>query len=223
MLPRLDEGALDTNFTEFELFKNKYWNRLGQYAAKQGFFSDHLQQLCSANEILVEEILKQTKKTVFLDSSKILQHAHWLAKIPSFDFYVIWLVRDPRAQVSSALKYNKWSVQEAAQRWTKEMQTNETALKKGTFKYIDLQYGNLCKNPIQEIERILSFAGLDTSLFSLDFRKREQHIMGNTTVRLGNDEKIIERKDWLERLTPKQIKLVEHITHHYKNYYTTSH
>ncbi len=223
VLARLETAALDTNFTEFEFFKNKHWNRLGQYAAKQGFFSDKRQQLCNANEVLVEEILKQAQKSVFLDASKVLQQAHWLSKIPSFDFYVIWLVRDPRAQVSSALKYNKWSVQEAAQRWTTEMKKNEVALQKGKFNYLDLHYENLCKNPMQQMERILDFVGLDASLFSLDFRTREQHIMGNTMMRLGKDEKIVERKDWLKRLTPKQIKLVERTTHRYKNYHTASH
>ena len=56
-------------------------------------------------------------KKVFVDSSKIIDQAWYLSEIEAFDFYVVWLVRDPRAQVSSALKYNAWDVAEATRRW----------------------------------------------------------------------------------------------------------
>lgn len=172
------------------------------------------------NQLLVEEILAMEGKSVFLDSSKIMKHALFLSQIEAFDFYVIWLSRDPRAQVSSALKYNKWSIEEAALRWKKEMKENEYVLEKAKLNYIQLPYEALCRDPEAEMVRILQFTGLDPTKFSLNFREQTQHIMGNASMRLGKDDKIVERKDWKDRLTPTQIQTIEKITSEYQSLYS---
>lgn len=178
------------------------------------------QQFGQLNQILVEEILKLENKKVFLDSSKIMRHALYLSLIEKFDFYIIWLSRDPRAQVSSALKYNKWSVEEAAQRWKKEMIDNEKTLKRANLKYFTLSYEALCREPEKEMKEILTFTGLNPDAFSLDFREQTQHIMGNASMRLGKDDKIVERKDWKDRLTADQMTIIEKITSDYQHLYS---
>ncbi|MEM9822289.1 MAG: sulfotransferase, partial [Bacteroidota bacterium] len=185
-------------------------------------FSKKIKAHCHFNELLVRQILKIEQKSVFLDSSKVIDHALLLSLIDSFDFYIIWLSRDPRAQSHSALKYNPWSIEEAARRWKKEMAVNEKILKKANIKYLPLQYEALCKNPKKEMTRLLQFVGLDANLFSLDFREKEQHIMGNASMRLGKDRKIVERKDWMEKLSQDQIKTIETITADYRHYYAAT-
>lgn len=172
------------------------------------------------NTQLVRSVLELENNEVFLDSSKSIAHALFLSRIPQFDLHIIWLSRDPRAQVSSALKYNDWDVAEATQRWKREMLANEQALKKMNVPYLSLTYEALCREPEQEMARLLRFAGLDPAQFSLDFRSRTQHIMGNYAMRLGQDKRIEERKDWLERLSPEQIQLIEQMTTDFRQYYT---
>ena len=139
--------------------------------------------------------------------------------IESFDIKVVWLTRDPRAQVNSALKYNKWTIPEATNHWKREMEQNEYWLKKLNINYTSLNYEALCQNPQSEMVRLLDFLNLDTSLFSLDFREQTQHIMGNYSMRLGGDTKITERTEWMDQLKPEEIKTIEDMTVNYRQYY----
>ena len=174
---------------------------------------------CLFNKELVETILKIDKKSVFLDSSKVIDHVIYLSQIKDIELKVIWLSRDPRAQVCSALKYNDWTIEQAAKNWAVEMAANEKVLQAIDVAYRPLQYEALCRNPEKEMTAVLAFAGLDPTGFSLDFRQRTQPIMGNSTMRLGTDEKIQERKDWKEKLSPTQVKTIEELTVDYRHYY----
>lgn len=217
---RLNNQQLSHNFTEFELFNTRLLNKIWDKLPPLGLFPQKRQQQYTANRILVEEILRAADKSVFLDSSKTYKHLRHLSQIPEFDFKVIWLSRDPRAQVSSALKYNAWSVDQATQQWISEMDTYQQLLQEGGYQYLTLSYEQLCRQPQQEMERILNFAGLDANQFSLNFREQEQHIMGNFSMRLGKDNTIQERKDWLQRLSSAQIQRIEQLTAAYTDYYS---
>jgi LPS sulfotransferase NodH len=174
----------------------------------------------SFNRILVEEILKLGSADVFLDSSNMIDQLLFLSMIQDFDLKVVWLTRDPRAQVNSALKYNKWTVAQATDYWIEEMRRNEYWLDKMNINYTSLNYEALCHDPETEMIRLLDFLKLDSSAFSLDFRQQTQHIMGNYNMRLGADTKIAERKEWLKQLRPEQISTIEKMTTGYTQYYS---
>jgi hypothetical protein len=219
---RLSKQQLSSNFTEFELFDKRLFNKIWDKLPPLGLFQQKRQQQYKANQVLVEEILRKANKSVFLDSSKTYKHLRHLSQIPEFDFQVIWLSRDPRAQVSSALKYNDWSIEKATRQWMMEMDTYQELLQRGAYRYLTLSYEQLCRQPQQEMERILNFVGLDANQFSLHFREQEQHIMGNFNMRLGKDSTIKERKDWLQRLSPAQIQQIEQLTVDYTEYYSST-
>jgi LPS sulfotransferase NodH len=229
VMKRVSSKELMTNTTEFYFFNSKYINHLAtkvyQFFLLNNFlrlmqpFSKTMKRLLDFNQVLVEETLNLTGKTAFLDSSKIIDHALYLSQIKDFDFYVIWLSRDPRAQVFSALKYNNWTIKEAARKWRDEMNKNIRILDKNRMNYTHLSYEKLCQNPEEEMRRILEFCGLDTNTFSIDFRQRTQHIMGNDKMRLGEDSKIEERKDWQENLSRMDVSMIEKITASYQKYY----
>jgi len=232
LLSEIQFGAITDNPTEFQFSQQKALNHLtlnllrfcliNKIPKTWWPFSKKLKANCRFNELLVQQVLKIEKKTVFLDSSKVIDHALFLSLIESFDLHIIWLSRDPRAQSHSALKYNPWSIEEAAHRWKKEMGINERILKKMDIPFLLLQYEALCRNPKKEMTRLLEFVGLDAEPFSLDFREKTQHIMGNTKMRLGKDRKIVERKDWLEQLSQEQIQKIETITADYRHYYAAT-
>ncbi len=230
LLGRISPADLKTNITEFEFSTNRYLNRLGKEAYRWSrlnglpkgwhLFPNKMQQLHRVNQTLVEEILTMENNRTFADSSKTIDHALYLSAVEAFDFHVIWLVRDPRAQVSSALKYNAWNVAEATERWKREMENNRRVLEGVGMKYHTLRYEALCREPKEEMVQLLNFIGLDAAKFSLDFRNTTRHIMGNRSMRRGTDTKIAERRDWLDRLSQEQIKQIETMTTDYQQYYT---
>ena len=226
---RFGDVKKGTNPTEFKFSHNKYVQKLSAELFKTSFSNDmpilraplksKLKDFERFNELLVEESLKLDEANVFLDSSKVIDHVLYLSMIESFDIKVVWLTRDPRAQVNSALKYNKWTIPEATNHWKREMEQNEYWLKKLNINYTSLNYEALCRNPQSEMVRLLDFLNLDTSLFSLDFREQTQHIMGNYSMRLGGDTKITERTEWMDQLKPEEIKTIEDMTDSYRQYY----
>ena len=128
------------------------------------------------------------------------------------DLKVIWLHRDPRAQINSAIKYNDWSVEEASKRWLKEMNYNKTVLDKWGIDRYRVSYEELCGSPEQEMQKLLQFIGLDATNYDRSFRNKKQHIMGNYAMRLGSETTIEERLEWKSELSDSQIKTIENIT-----------
>ncbi|RME93223.1 MAG: sulfotransferase [Bacteroidetes bacterium] len=219
---QLSPAQLAYNFCEFLPFRyrvlNKVWERIGIPALLPRRFA----QMYYANELLVREILAQSKADTFLDSSKTYKQLPHLAQIDAFDLKIIWLTRDPRAQVSSAMKYNAWTVATATGHWIREIKAYQALLGEQQLPYLAVRYEELCRKPLHVLQEILRFAGLDTTTpISLDFCKNEQHIMGNGAMRLGKDSEIEERMDWQTRLTPVQIEEIEALTRDYQQYYTT--
>lgn len=230
VLTQLDEKRLATNLTEFHFSNNKYLNaacqELWYYSLMHRLpflkkpLDRKIRDFEQFNRMLVQTILDLEGNQVFLDASKDIRHALFLSQVPEFNFFVIWLSRDPRAQVASALKYNSWGVEEATRRWITTMETNRKVLETMGLNYRCLTYEALCLDPRQEIAGLLRFAGLDPDLFSLDFRAQTQHIMGNYSMRLGKDQTIEERREWRDALSASQVELIEAMTSDYKQYYS---
>jgi LPS sulfotransferase NodH len=227
VLNRLNINDYKANPSEFKIYTNKNINKLDYRLMKfcvlrkiPNPFANKLEHLNQFNEILVEEIMKLNEGNVFLDSSKSLDQCFFLSQIEKFDLHVVWLSRDPRAQINSAMKYNKWSVQEATERWKEEMKENSEMLDKMGVKYTELSYELLCREPKEQMTQLLNEIGADDSSFSLNFREKTQHIMGNYSMRLGTETKIEERKEWQKELSLSQIEEIEKLTRDYQNYYS---
>lgn len=230
VLQRVDVSDYKTNPTEFQLSGNRYKQRMAYELVKYGRlysipglispFKNRLTLINDFNLALVDECVKMEKAGAFLDSSKSIEHVLFLSMIEALDIHVIWLARDPRAQVNSAMKYNDWNAEQATNYWKSEMRRNEQMLKKLRVKYMSLGYEALCHDPEAEMKNILEFLGLDPNGFSLDFRSQTQHIMGNYNMRLGKDSSITERKEWQSELTPDQRNTIEQMTRDYTRYYS---
>jgi virulence-associated protein VapD len=224
VLKEIDPSWLKTNATELKIYDNKYLNRIAYEihlrTIKAGFspFSKIVKAHQEVNKILVDKILEKDQSSVFLDSSKIINHALYLSQIKEFDFQVVWLVRDPRAQVASAMKHQKWSVELATKYWIKEMVNNERILKTFNIKNTKLSYSKLCANTENEMKRVFDFVGVNPNQFSLKFRNQEHHIMGNY-MRLQEDQTIRERTEWQDILTKAEIKTIEKATIDYQEFY----
>lgn len=85
--------------------------------------------------------------------------------------HLLILVRDGRSVVQSGLKTWNWNFEGAIRSWAKgarEILQFDQAHKNADFKYLIVRYEDLYKNPQEEIDRILSFLGLDTSTYDFD-------------------------------------------------------
>ena len=225
LLSKIDNRWLRTNATELKIYDNKYLNKIAyeihKTILKTGIspFKNTVREHQKVNEELVSTILKKDNTSVFLDSSKIINQALYLSQIPQFDFHVIWLIRDPRAQINSAMKHHSWSIEKATSMWLKEMVNNERILAQFDIKHIKLSYSELCLNTESEMKRIFNFVNVNPENFSLDFRDQDHHIMGNY-MRLQKDQKIVERKEWKKSLTSDQIEYINKKTIDYEEYYS---
>lgn len=222
MLSKVDAKTLTTNITEFDVFKNKHlnhlvykmmtWTLVKKLPTRFLPFNQKLKQAYHFNELLVNEILEMEQTSVFVDSSKAIKHILFLAQIQGLDLRIVWLTRDPRAQINSALKYNKsWNTQQATDYWKTEMIENQRILESTNLKYTSLNYEALCRSPKVELQRLAGFFEME-NLFSLDFKKDTRHIIGNGNMRLGTHTTITERREWENELTEDQVKLIESST-----------
>lgn len=220
-LSKAKTARFSTNITEFRLFNNKYLDRLTYESVK--FLALHdipksywpflkrIQKLNHLNLLLVKEILAVDGGSVFLDSSKSANQLVFLSMMEEIDLRIIWLSRDPKAQVYSAMKYNPWTVEQAAKYWKEEVLLNQKILDGLGLNYTRLSYEKLCHQQEEELSRVLGFAGLSADEFSLDFRSQKLHVMGNYSMRTGSDTTIKERKDWQEHLSAEDISQIEAI------------
>ncbi len=232
IVSQVSEKDLHTDTSFFKLVRNKYLNRVLQAIFRFLFlkgwslrlhpFYNKMKSLLKVNEILINEVLAKNNNRIFLDSSKPIQQAMYLSMLEKFDFYVINLTRDPRAQIVSALKYNKWSISDALKYWLREMDKNESIFSSWNgLNKLDVKYEEFCRNPKEKIKEIYDFIGLDFNEVSiLPSSKEEQHIMGNKSVMLGSIDEISERKDWLGKLTEEDFQHITNGTKRYSHLYT---
>jgi len=222
-----------SDFSQFEFFGNKYINHLfyksclwlnpkHQLVFTIPSLKTKMSNFLDYNYSIIKTANSLYEKNVFLDSSKPLRNLLYLSLDKRYDLYVLHLIRDPRGQVNSSLKYNKWSIGKATRKWIQTLEAHLDFLKKNDLKNHTIQYENFCRNPEKELQKIANFVGISERFEFTKFRETEQHIMGNYGMRLGKDMKIEERIDWLQKLSDRDRSSIENMTKSYKNYYTSS-
>jgi hypothetical protein len=169
------------------------------------------QAMLDANAILIRAVLAQSDATVFLDSSKAIDHALHLNQINGFAVKVLHLVRDGRGQVSSTLKHHpQQTITQAAERWVKQIENQRSLLRAAQMPHRIVRYEDLCADPRLAVDEALAFCGLDDSAATLNVTDTPLHIMGNP-VRLRGIEAIEDKQEWRESLQSDQLDAFERI------------
>lgn len=124
---------------------------------------------------LYKAIGSVTESRVIVDSSKEPAHGYAMSMIPSVDFYVLHLIRDPRAAAYSWLKKKpqpdsetkEFMVQfnplKSAMLWDSWNVSSETLWRGSPGKYMRLRYEDFVANPRDSFERILKLVGEEGS------------------------------------------------------------
>ena len=221
VVAKIPDSYLRTDVTQFRLYQNNLLNRIGRRITKNliannrsiGFtpFARRVREMCEVNKHIVNATLQLDGNEIFVDSSKPIQHALYLSLIEDFDFYVVYMIRDPRAQAASGMKYHKWSPEKAANIWLREHTDIRKIFDTWNVKKYEMTYGGFCREPMRHLKEILDFAGVDSSGASLDFRSTPKHFSGNKRMLKAKTTEITERKGWMEQLSAQEIKIIEGI------------
>lgn len=211
------------NFTQFEWNKNRYVRAIINRSARlfisrnaplRGLLRWLLGKTLRQNYHLIESILEEDENHLFFDSSKPLDHALFLSLLPQYNVKIIYLSRQPAAQISSALKYNDWTLARATKEWTRETKRNLATMERWKIEYYAITYEQFVTNYREELAHILKF--IDPSIVydggDIDFRDVTQHIMGNKSMRMGSTSDIKVRDDWKKRLSEEDTAFIREKT-----------
>jgi hypothetical protein len=126
-------------------------------------------------------------------------------------------VRDGRAVAMSMLGHglNAGSRQEtvaaAALAWRRNNEASERVLADlPKSQWTQLQYEELCRRPEETLRSLCKFLGMDSNNITLDFRARQQHILGNDMrLKSGSEIRLDER--WRKNLSKEDLDTFEQV------------
>jgi hypothetical protein len=171
----------------------------------------HLRDVHRRNGALAEVLREITGTKVVIDSSKIALHLKYLLRSPKLKIKIIWLVRDGRAVTMSMLGHGfkrttrRESVAASAMSWRRNNEAAERVLAEiPRSQWMHVQYEELCRRPEETLRGVCEFLGMDARNIVLDFRSRQQHILGNEMrLKSGSDIRLDER--WRTGLSKEDL------------------
>lgn len=174
-------------------------------------WSSHLRSVHQRNTALINVLREITHTKVVIDSSKIALHLKFLLKSPDLKIKIIFLVRDGRAVSTSMLGHGTKSVEEAALSWKRNNESAERVLADlPKSQWMQLQYEELCRRPEETLRTLCKFLGMDSTNIVLDFRARQQHILGNDMrLKSGSEIRLDER--WRKTLSKQDLEVFESV------------
>lgn len=194
----------------------------------------HLAATQRRNAALVESLLSVTGAQVVIDSSKVALRLKYLLRNPELDIKVIRTIRDGRAV--SMTYIDDWNfadasdpalrsggtgvkraasvrrnMEEAANEWKRSQEASESLLARlPRSQWTEVRYEDLCGDPEGTLRRLLKFLDLDAENPVLDFRARQQHVIGNgmrfdTTSAIRLDER------WKTHLSAQDLETFDRV------------
>jgi hypothetical protein len=183
------------------------------------------------NLALIQSLLAVTGARVVIDSSKVALRLKYLLRIPSLDIRVIRVIRDGRAV---ALTYmDDWtfadstdpalrgggagvrrppvrrSMTEAAREWKRSNEASDCLVSRlPRSQWTEVRYEELCADPPSTLRRLATFLGLDPDQIILDFRSRQQHVIGNG-MRMDATSEIRLDERWKSNLSAEDLRVFE--------------
>jgi hypothetical protein len=171
----------------------------------------HRREIHFRNRALAEVLREVTGARLVIDSSKISLHLKYLLQSPDLKIKIIRLVRDGRAVTVSTMGHGfkrdsrRETVAGAARSWRRNNEAAERILSNTpASRWMFVKYEELCRQPEATLRGICKFLGMDTRQIMLDFRAKEQHVLGNEMrLKSGSDIRLDER--WRKELSQEDL------------------
>ena len=173
-------------------------------------FESTYKQWVERRDFVAEKYAEIAKTDVVVDASKDQLHMRDIENYSNLDVKIIYLTRDVRGNVWSAIKRNNIRPEQEANDWER---LNRKIRKYLSFidsnKYIHVRYEELCKDPEEELSRIYKFIGIiPESMGSKEEYSRRHTIAGNK-IRFKEIENIRHDIDWMENLTEDDLSIIK--------------
>jgi hypothetical protein len=175
----------------------------------------HLKSVRARNAALVQVLRELTGAKLVVDSSKEALQLKYLLAVPSLRIKVVHLVRDGRAVALSMIAHGlkaetrARTVELAARSWSRRNESAEDLLARlPASRWTRVRYEDLCAGPEQVLRRVCEFLEIDHRNLVLDFRSRQQHVLGND-MRLGSTSQIRLDDRWRTQLSREDVEVFE--------------
>jgi hypothetical protein len=189
---------------------------------------ERLERLLINYRRLYEAIGSVTDSGVIVDSSKEPAHGYAMSLVPDLDFYVLHLIRDPRAAAYSWLKKKpqpdtdtrehmvRFSPTKSAALWDAWNTSAEALWRRAPDKYLRLRYEDFVANPRASLERILGLVGVTAELplaGEREVRLGVSHtVSGNPNRFETGAVELRPDREWISKMNPRDRALVTALT-----------
>ena len=168
------------------------------------------QAILNKNELMVNAICENQGGDYFLDGSKDPNRLLFMDRSGRWDIYVIYMIRDGRAQSNSARSKedDKFDFYGAVNEWKSTvLQMNEACVQMTTQNVHHIKYEDLCESPSVEMNKIWSFLGLEEieqDWSKVTISQKDQHIIGNNMRKKDNITIRLDQR-WNEKVTTEEL------------------
>jgi hypothetical protein len=189
---------------------------------------ERLEKLLINYKRLYEAIGSVTGSRVIVDSSKEPAHGYAMSLVPDLDFYVLHLIRDPRAAAYSWLKKKPQPDSEEIEHMVRFSPTMSSALwdawnasaealwRRTPDKYLRLRYEDFVTDPRASLERILGLVGETTELPLAGEREVKlgvsHTVSGNPNRFETGAVELRPDREWISKMNPRDRTLVTALT-----------
>ena len=193
----------------------------------------HLRETQRRNLAFIESLHAVTGARWIIDSSKVALRLKYLLPIPSLETKVIRVTRDGRAV---ALTYTdearfadasdpglrgggsgdhrptaQGNMTDAANEWKRSNEAADALLARlPRSQWTEVRYEDLCRQPEVTLRRLCEFLGVDPAKVDLNFRARQQHVVGNG-MRLDTTSEIRLDERWRTHLSADDLQTFDSV------------
>jgi hypothetical protein len=190
--------------------------------------AERLEKLLINYRRLYEAMGSVTGSRVIVDSSKEPAHGYAMSMIPDLDFYVLHLIRDPRAAAYSWLKKKpqpdtdtrehmvRFSPTKSSALWNSWNASAEALWRRTPERYLRLRYEEFVADPRKSLERILEFVGFTAEL---PLAGEREVMLGISHTVSGNPNRfetgaveLRPDREWMDKMEPRHRALVTALT-----------
>lgn len=165
------------------------------------------------NAKLYDAISAVSRKTYIVDSSKHLNRLELLVDNPALDVFPIFLLRNPKGQICSALRKTVKPEENAygfmrlivSYVWTNWRIRRLTAGRPHAV----LHYEQLIANPVATLTSLMQTLGLTFHPGQLDWASQERHNIGGNRMRFETSSELKPNDQWRRELTPRQKLVID--------------